>query len=478
MSIKLYFDNYQKPEYTKEEHPMAALYRLIGFDNNLTNHFYVVEQGERFRASLTERNRNSKNGPFVDKESDFAFILKNLELPKKKQGKEKLLNYYPYIPELSLVGNIPREASQVYNLGAFIKKTIEFGISTKKEGEELFSEIFDALSVKDTSEEDAFSVLLSKEIKDWFDPKDQQVVWKKQEIPVDFKSWNTKGVNCPATSFVTDIRNLIELKNVLTRFQWTNMVSGLMRLALPMHLLWIYRNYITMQVNIIHLMQGEKLNQYQKEHRFDDFLYLGDNFLEVRNMISNFKKSQMFIELFTEFLVDNKHISNTLEINNLDELETFYADLEGIQLDQVPWKNDFFSEFSKIIARESKELSIFQSKLKGRFWFVKHIMEQGSAEGLEHKKELDQYFWLKKKSGEFYLQPGAGQSLMLTYLSSRSKTYCSVNDLRQHLQKYGISIKNLSNNPMVDTLREMGLITDSPDSENGLTIHNPLNRNS
>ena len=104
-------------------------------------------------------------------------------------------------------------------------------------------------------------------------------------------------------------------------------------------------------------------------------------------------------------------------------------------------------------------------------------MEQGSAEGLEHKKELDQYFWLKKKSGEFYLQPGAGQSLMLTYLSSRSKTYCSVNDLRQHLQKYGISIKNLSNNPMVDTLREMGLITDSPDSENGLTIHNPLNRN-
>ena len=34
MKIELYYNNYTKTEYTKEEHPLAALYRLIGFENN------------------------------------------------------------------------------------------------------------------------------------------------------------------------------------------------------------------------------------------------------------------------------------------------------------------------------------------------------------------------------------------------------------------------------------------------------------
>jgi hypothetical protein len=206
MSLQLFFDNYQKPEYTKEEHPMAALYRLVGFENNLTNHFYVVEQERKFLSALKERKRLGFEGPYKEFENEFEFILKCLELPKKKHGKERLSNYYPYIPELSLVGNLPRDTQNAYNLGLFLKKTIEFGIESESEGEILFGEIFESLTVKNSTEEDVFSILLSQEIKDWFDLKDNQVIWNKQPIPIDFNNWNSKGIDCPAKALVLDLK--------------------------------------------------------------------------------------------------------------------------------------------------------------------------------------------------------------------------------------------------------------------------------
>jgi hypothetical protein len=354
---------------------------------------------------------------------------------------------------------------------------IEFGIESEQEGHELYDLIFEALSVKDTSEEDVFGMLISKELRDWFDLNNHQVNWGKQIIPVEFNRWNTKDIECPSKSFVQDIKKIIELKGVLTRFQWTNMLSGLLRLALPMHLIWIYKNHIMIQMNIIHLMQGENLSTLQKRHSTENSLFIGDSVSDIRNVISNYKKSQMFIDLFIKYLHNNNLTPSDVTIDNIDDLERFYDDLHSFNLHNSTWKSDFFKAFYETLALKSKELSIFGSELKGRFWFIKHILEQGSAEGLEHKRELDQYFWLKQKGDEFFITPGAGQCLMLTFLSSHSKSYCSVNDLKQHLKRYGLSIKDLSNNAFVDTLRQMGLITDSPDSENGLTIHNPLNLN-
>lgn len=475
MSLNIYYNNYQKPEYTKEEHPMAALYRLVGYNQNLSNHFYVVEQTEKFRNSINDSRRYCEKGPFVKFESKFKSVLKNLELPKKKQAKDQLLNFYPYVPELTLIGNLPRPDKQVYNLGAYIKKLIEFGIDSKQEGEELFDAIFDGLSVKASEEEDIFGMLVSNELKDWFDPNDKQATWSKQEIPIEFNNWNTKGVDCPAKVFISDLKKILDLKKVLTRFQWINMLSGLLRLALPCHLLWIYNNQIQMQVNIIELFDGKKLNSAQKKHSKLTPLILGDNVFVIRNMISNHKKSEMFTELLMKHLSDNKLMKSEINIKNLSDLEKFYNELESFNLSTVSWKDEFFKEFYETLALKSKELSIFGSNLRNRFWFIKHVMEQGNAEEGDHTKEMDQYFWLSKKSNDFYLIPGSGQCIMLTYLSSNSNSYCTVNDLKHHMNRYGISLDNLSNNPIVDNLRQMGLITDSPDSENGLSIHNPLN---
>ena len=85
-----------------------------------------------------------------------------------------------------------------------------------------------------------------------------------------------------------------------------------------------------------------------------------------------------------------------------------------------------------------------------------------------------QYYWFKSRGNKTKLIPGAGQSLMLAYLSSHGKKYCTLSELNKHINKYGIRISNTNDNPIVESLRMMGLITDNPDSENGLSISNPL----
>ena len=475
-----YFSNYQKPEYTKEEHPLSALYRLIGFNNGSTNHFYVFEKGKEYKKTIESQIRIGQKGPLKAKEDFFACLLNKLELPKKKSGGSALLNYYPYIPELTLVGNLPSErynkdgSSGCWNLGNFIKEVIVHGSKNEMEAKAIFKDLFKALGVNVTdNEEDVFCLLISKEIKDWINSNDPQNEWIEQNIKIDFVNWNTINTKSPSIMLVNDIKKVIALKKSLTRFQWINLLSGLLRLGLPMHLIWIYRNYILVYKNIMRAFDGLAIED--KIHNQKDCLYIGDDVSEMKDVILNFKKADIFINFFIEFL-KKKGIKNSpfFVFKTIDEQINFYNGVEKLDLKNAKWKDDFFSEFQHELAEESKELNFKTSALKNRDWFVKHVMEQGSAEGLKHKKELDQYFWFKSFGKYSRLCPGSGQSILLAFLASKNNSYCSLKELLNHLKVYGINVHNESNNQLVTNLSLMGLITDNPDSDSGLTITNPL----
>lgn len=473
-NLETYFSNYQKPEYTKEEHPLSALYRLVGFNNGSSNQFYVFDKGKQFKKTIESQERITKNGPLLQKEEFFVTLLNKLELPKKKSGGSVLLNYYPYIPELTLVGNIPREEKNVWNLGNYIKEVLVHGSKDEIEAKSIFNELFKALGVSDAKNvEDIFCLIISKEIKDWIDSNDEQNKWKEQEINITFTEWNTLHVKSPSIMLVNDIKRVLKLKKSLTRFQWINLLSGLLRLGLPMHLIWIYRNYILVYKNIIRAFSGLSIDD--KIHEQMDLLYMNDDISEMRDILLNYKKADIFIEFFIKFLSE-KNIKDPsfFVFKNLNDQKEFYTEIEKIDLKNVKWKDEFFSDFQVVLERESKELNIKTSVLKSRDWFIKHIMEQGSAEGLKHKKELDQYYWFKAFGTRTKLCPGSGQSILFAFLASKNNSYCSLKELLNHLKEYGIGVHNDSNNQLVTNLNLMGLITDNPDSDSGLTITNPL----
>ena len=272
---------------------------------------------------------------------------------------------------------------------------------------------------------------------------------------------------------VNDIKKVIQLKKSLTRFQWINLFSGLLRLGLPMHLVWIYRNYILVYKNIMQAFNGLAIED--KIHEKLDLLYINDDISEMRDILLNFKKADIFIQFFIKFLSERSIKQQSFFVfKNLDHQKEFYSEIEAMDLKNAPWKDEFFKEFQLELELESKELSITKSALKNRDWFIKHIMEQGSAEGLKHKKELDQYFWFKSFGRSTKLCPGSGQSILFAFLASKNNSYCSLKELLNHLKVYGIGVHNDSNNQLISNLNLMGLITDNPDSDSGLTITNPL----
>ena len=142
------------------------------------------------------------------------------------------------------------------------------------------------------------------------------------------------------------------------------MLSGLLRLAMPMHLLWIYRNNIAMHLNLISLFNGNTLSNDQKTHTLNDYLFINEEIIEVRNVIANFKKSEMFIDLFIVHLSKSGFNNNNLiKITNQKELIDFYDKLTALNLSNVPWKSSFFSDFRIKLSENSKTLSILKSKL-------------------------------------------------------------------------------------------------------------------
>jgi hypothetical protein len=96
----------------------------------------------------------------------------------------------------------------------------------------------------------------------------------------------------------------------------------------------------------------------------------------------------------------------------------------------------------------------------------------------------DQGYFLRRR-GSYPRAPwvfalGPVSVLTLTHCcTSSGRGLRTVEDFCRHLGRYGIEIRgqDVANNDLGQSLRNLGLVVDSPDAEGGMVLVNPLTRN-
>ena len=539
MKLDAFFETKTKPEYTKEEHPIAYLYRLLGYD---IDYMVAKDLARIFRIKLESNNRSDNQDYLNDHHSDFKNILSELVIPEKKVIiNEEGISYYSYVPETTLFGNFLRYIDGGWALDKFIKDLIIHGAKDKTSADTLFNELYEALEVKDDydkNDQDFFSYLISKEIQEWLPHKTDyskeleaileplnaeikndkanivnQDTWtakkldkekrilknkikrkewligmrdkpedifefKKQKIEIKFSDWNTNDQVSPSIRFFDGLKSLIDLKPSLTQFQWINLLSGFLRFGITMHELWSCQNRIVMHLNLSRLLYKVKLLPTDKTHSTIPNLVIGQTYDDsIKNIMLNNLKADDFINLFLEYLETNKFTAKFPDfgkINSIKELEEFYTTVEGIIL---KLSSTDLSDFQKSMKEEMNEKlqSHVAIKHKSLDYFFRHVLKD--SEDLKDKTNIDkdQFFWLKAIPGQKYrIEPGDGQCLLMTYLTcGKNRSYCSLQELERYLNGYSIGMEK-NDNSTVSRLMKMGLISDNPDSDHGLTIKNPF----
>jgi len=112
--------------------------------------------------------------------------------------------------------------------------------------------------------------------------------------------------------------------------------------------------------------------------------------------------------------------------------------------------------------------------------FARHVLGHRQAAD-EHLVVYDQgYFAIKNgdyQSAPWVLSPGSVAIMMLCHCcAAGSKAPRTVEHLCEHLNWYGIGVKpnDLVVSELGQTLRNLGLVLDSPDAEGGMVILDPF----
>jgi hypothetical protein len=96
-------------------------------------------------------------------------------------------------------------------------------------------------------------------------------------------------------------------------------------------------------------------------------------------------------------------------------------------------------------------------------------------------RNYDQGYWIKKKgnysSAPWILAAGPVSLMTMAYCCAQeSSAPRTIDDFCRHIGQYGITLEpgELSTNGLSQSLRNLGIVIDSPDAEGGMVVLNPF----
>ena len=477
-----FLDLSPKPEYATGEVVLASTYRKIGFSESGISEKKVYTNGTELERNLRRRKRpNGKNDDsHVGFELWGSIIHEAIKSPKKPQQSEsRFLQISPLVPDASLYSSTSRVRGNSWNPGNLIEKIFLLGSADEASANKKWLEFYHALDVGEN--DDVWARFLQMEFTAWRAGK--EIKWS---MPPKIK---TSGIcfnflppefDTPARQFVSDLSSIIELKEKLTRRQWISMVESILRIGSASHVLWLCRansKCFELLYKIISGASVVKENAFRQifsdESGFWRYGQLAYNTID--DVACSFMKARLGINLLILHLKEAGLKINekcfTTEKHFIELLSLIESSADKIDF------NAFRNSFQKALAANNKEIS--KSKV---IEFVRSVL--GQRQTNEHGLEsYDQGYYLGKK-GEYRSSPwivsmGPVSVISIAFAcTSLKEGPATIEDFCSHLKSYGIEldIEEVARSGIGKTLRNLGLVLDSPDAEGGMIIINPFNR--
>ena len=472
------------PEYANSEVLLASLYRTIGFKNS--NEGNVPKTGrdliERMQK-LKERHGKGPSGSTVDVEAWSSVLQGVLESPKlPNQSSKRFIQVTPLVPSLALFSGSARLSSNSWPAGSLIRRMISMGSRDQTSASSLWESLFLSLTV--TEDDDVFARWLEQEVHSWSPESKWEYLQldESQEPHLELADFDSI-VFFPARAFVRDLKAVIDVKNSMTRRQWTSLLEAIIRIACVSHVIWLCDVQARIWSVLLDALDGGgpttvddvKKRIFPSAPRY--LPYGGKALNGIKDKISGYLEARLGINSLLWSLGDagvqiNVTIGSSQVVHDLCERVRKNR--------QSPKVSAAKGAYYDLREGESKALSCKKGIGANLMEFARHVLGQRQT-AEELLRGYDQSYFLRKRgahsSSPWVVSLGPVAVLSFVHCSLYGMAGPrSIHRLGQHLATYGLALEgaDLTASELGQQLRMLGLVLDSPDAESGMLLLAPF----
>ena len=266
-------------EYCVPEVFLTSIYRYLGYPK-------LAEAGANKKGNILDRKlrdfikKSRKPDGAVLEAEQFEKVIKSIiACPKLSPTSKRGMSLSPLIPEIAQVANVARPGnSNPFNPSSIIENMICIG--NPENAENKFYQFFLKLSIGEN--EGNFPKWLSQEFKSWLGNDFEEweynenrkgknkLLLEDNELKLNWINDTNTIKNFPAKQYCKDLDALLDVKDLMTRRQWTNLIETNLRLATASHILWICK----IQFNLWRILQDAlKLGNDHNENSLKNVLF-------------------------------------------------------------------------------------------------------------------------------------------------------------------------------------------------------------
>lgn len=473
------------PEYASGEVVLASTYRAVGFAGGIAAEGRVPANGRAFQKSLDrgKRPRSDAVGTGIPLEPWKRIVSGTLRSPKQpNQTAKRFLQIGPVVPDAALYSLSARLSSNSWNPGEFVARVLLFGEPDHASAQALWNRLFHCLDVDENDDlwarflHDEFSSWRSAEQKDsWRQPNDL-------ERDAAVMAWHQSSVPIPANQFVRDLDCILALKQRLTRRQWISMVEAMLRIGAAAHVLWTSRANSTafgLLRNVLRSDQPLPIDSLRQAFGVGDGFWRYGQLAggAVNDFAVNFIKARAGLNLFLHHATEK---CGAIQ-GSLSGVKEFASLLQWTAENRSVLDYELFArQYERLMESDQRAFSGKKGIGANVREFLRHVLgqRQTAEPGLD---SYDQGYFLGKRGNHraapWFVSLGPVAVLSLVHACTHNaKSLRTVDDLCLHLGRYGIDVQaqDVPHSRLGLTLRNLGLVVDSPDAEGGMVVLNPF----
>lgn len=466
---------------------IASLYRNLELVKASEN-----DSNRNANRLFNEINSEKKLGSTFSNDELKNLFYTSLSVPSSDtQLKVKKFLINPLVPEIGNFGLAARHAANPWNPGAFIIEIIANSVKSSQDFIDIITKLRTALIIDPNNETDLWALCVKNEflnITNNLEIDGNSDIHEKFFLDL-YKKNNKKkelyAYSKNSENVITDLNNIINLKSKLTRQKWVGILEGYLRLTIFNHIIYtlnLSKSYLELIYNKIN-----NNNFSLNEDDLNDFLNNKYIINEIRLKVGSQRKLYII-----------KNIENYIFYNSF----IYYIMNEIGEPSFVDFDKDSFYRISKKIinylkdvdntkiiksnftSEHEEQLSIFNENY-GSFKNIKESLEYlCSRKTSTNSKFISDVNFIFEKStssnnAPYIFNVSAGVISTITALiflrQNYSHEFISGLEFIKELKKYNIelSIKDISEGKIKDTLISLGIVIDSPDTEGGILIMKP-----
>jgi hypothetical protein len=450
---------------------ISSLMRELKIQNLKTTEKNAWKNSKELKKLLESSDGSHTEIPFLKWSYIFENYTASIRSRDPNNKRSEYIYFNPIVPEFAKYGHAARFKGNPWNPGGMLVEEIYLGCNTENEWKAIELKLHKALSVDE--EDDLWSRFIQNktaELSELLTAKHGSIEHEEQTENYKFTPKFKERVSLLDTkplinqTFVKQLNVLLDLKSKFSRHRWMSILQSYLRFGTFLLIL----NKLTYSVNFIDLLMN--MSEYNEKDIFKaTTVKLGDKRKElIEDRLVNYMYSNLQIALITDsdFTAPEANIKDLFNHikNKLFNRESDIKEINKVAMNKLhgEYKEDF---------RLSQNDTI-----KNIREFLEYVGRDRSVNNKSINGDIGYIYTIPKNSKSYVVEFGLGLTYTLVLLAgqntSSNNNTLTANEFMNFLKDFGLELTSMDFNegPLRNSLNELGLLMESPDSELGVSI--------